>query len=139
MTLLRETPKDHGRLLDHDPRGRRLFVTRAGKTPRRNGRRVQHIATILWRHHGQRLRPQEKAARQYPSHRRHAPLRKQLVVRLPPEPQPPPQSAGRPDAAVWVMALLLDRIKGDWDAVGMPACAGMTGKSNRFDGGGSGG
>ena len=59
MTLMRETPKDHGQLLDHDPKG----------------------------------------------HRRHAPLRKQLVVRLPPEPQPPPQSAGCFDAAVRVMAL----------------------------------
>ena len=78
MTLMRETPKDHGLLLDHDPRGnRRLSVTRAGKTPRRNGRRlqyatgplyqrcVQHISTILWQHHGQRLRPQEESPRQY--------------------------------------------------------------------------
>ena len=78
MTLMRETPKDHGLLLDHDPRGnRRLSVTLAGKTSRRNGRRlqyatgplyqrcVQHISTILWNHHGQRLQPQEDAARQY--------------------------------------------------------------------------
>ena len=78
MTLMRETPKDHGLLLDRDPEGnRRLSVTRAGKSPRRNGRRLQyatgplyqrcapHIAAILWRHHGQRLRPPEEAARQY--------------------------------------------------------------------------
>lgn len=44
MTLLRETPKDHGRLLDHAPRGhRRLSVTRAAKTPRRNGRRLSTL------------------------------------------------------------------------------------------------
>ena len=78
MTLMRETPKDHGLLLDHDPRGnRRLSVTLAGRSPRCNGRRLQYatgplyqrcvqpIATILWNHHGQRLRPQEETARQY--------------------------------------------------------------------------
>ena len=78
MTLMRETPKDHGLLLDHDPRGnRRLSVTLAGKSPRKNGRRlqyatgtlyqrcVQHVSTILWNHHGQRLQPQEEAGRQY--------------------------------------------------------------------------
>lgn len=78
MTLMRETPKDHGLLLDHDPRGdRRLSVTLAGKSPRRNGRRLQyatgrlylscwqHVSTILWRHHGQRLSPPEEAGRQY--------------------------------------------------------------------------
>ena len=78
MTLMRETPKDHGLLLDHDPRGnRRLSVTLAGKSPRKNGRRlqyatgtlyqrcVQHVSTILWNHHGQRLQPQDQAGRQY--------------------------------------------------------------------------
>ena len=78
MTLLRETPKDHGLLLDHDPGGgRRLSVTLAGKSPRRNGRRLQyatgplyqrcfqHVSAILWRYHGQRLQPPEAAARQY--------------------------------------------------------------------------
>ena len=78
MTLLRQTPKDHGLLLDHDRQGnRRLSITLAGKSPRRNGRRLQyatgplyqrafqHISTILWQHHGQRLRPPETAGRQY--------------------------------------------------------------------------
>ena len=78
MTLMRETPKNHGLLLDHDPRGnRRLSVTLAGKSPRKNGRRLQnatgmlyercfqHVSTILWNHHGQRLQPQEEASRQY--------------------------------------------------------------------------
>ena len=78
MTLMRETPKDHGLLLDHDPRGnRRLSVTLAGKSPRKNGRRLQyatgvlygrcfqHVSTILWRYNGQRLQPQEAAGRQY--------------------------------------------------------------------------
>ena len=80
MTLMRETPKDHGLLLDHDPKGnRRLSVTLAGKSPRKNGRRLQsatgklynrclqHVSTILWNHHGVRLQPQEEAARQYHS------------------------------------------------------------------------
>lgn len=78
MTLRRETPKDHGLLLDHDPGGnRRLSVTLAGKTPRQNGRRLQtaagplyrrcyqHVAAILWRDTGQRLQPPETATRQY--------------------------------------------------------------------------
>ena len=78
MTLMRETPKDHGLLLDHDPRGnRRLSVTLAGKSHRSNGRRLQyatgtlyqrclqHVSAILWNHHGQRLQPQEEAGRQY--------------------------------------------------------------------------
>ena len=35
MTLLRETPKDHGLLLDHDPKGmRRISITLAGRTPK---------------------------------------------------------------------------------------------------------
>ena len=78
MTLLRETPKDHGLLLDHDPKGkRRLSITMAGKSPRKNGRRLQyatgtlyqrcfhHVSTILWYYSGQRLTPQDEAARQY--------------------------------------------------------------------------
>ena len=78
MTLLRETPKDHGLLLDHDPKGnRRLSVTLAGKTPRKNGRRLQyamgelynrsfhHASTIVWNHHGLRLVPQDQAGKQY--------------------------------------------------------------------------
>ena len=78
MTLLRETPKDHGLLLDHDPKGkRRLSITMAGKSPRKNGRRLQyatgtlyqrcfhHVSTILWNYSGQRLTPQDEAARQY--------------------------------------------------------------------------
>lgn len=78
MISMRESPKEYGLLLDHDARGnRRLSVTLAGKSPRRNGRRlqyatgalyqrcVQHVSTILWRHNGQRLRPQEEAGRQY--------------------------------------------------------------------------
>ncbi len=78
MTLMRETPRDHGLLVDHDPRGhRRLSITLAGKSPRKNGRRLQyatgarynrsfqHVSTILWNHHGERLQPQEEAGRQY--------------------------------------------------------------------------
>ena len=78
MTLMRETPKDHGLLLDHDPKGNlRLSVTLAGRSSRKNGRRlqyasgalynrcVQHASTILWNHHGTRLQPQEEAGRQY--------------------------------------------------------------------------
>ena len=78
MTLMRETPKDHGLLVDHDPKGnRRLSVTLAGKSPRKNGRRLQyatgalynrslqHVSTILWNHQGERLQPQEEAGRQY--------------------------------------------------------------------------
>ena len=78
MTLLRETQKDHGLLLDHDPRGnRRLSVTLAGKSPHKNGRRLQHAtgdlynrcfhyaSTILWNHHGLRLDPQDQASKQY--------------------------------------------------------------------------
>ena len=139
MTLMRETPKDHGLLVDHDPKGnRRLSVTLAGKSPRKNGRRLQyatgalynrcfqHASTILWNHHAQRLQPQEEAGRQYHPITEEAavqiqllldalggteradkserlaraiadlsPLRKQLVVRLPQEPQPAPPRAGR--------------------------------------------
>ena len=78
MTLMRETPRDHGLLLDLDPNGnRRLSVTLAGKSSRRNGRRLQsatgplyqrcfqHISTILWRHHGARLTPQDQISKQY--------------------------------------------------------------------------
>ena len=78
MTLLRETPKDHGLLLDHDPKGkRRLSVTVAGRTVRRNGRRLQHVvgeqynrcfqhaSTVLWKMQGKRLQPQDLEARQY--------------------------------------------------------------------------
>ena len=78
MTLLRETPKDHGILLDHDPRGhRRLSVTLAGKSTRKNGRRLKHAtgelynrcfyhaSTILWNHHGLRLESQDQASKQY--------------------------------------------------------------------------
>ena len=50
-----------------------MSVTLAGKSPRKNGRRLQyatgtlyqrsfqHVSTILWNHHGQRLQPQEEA------------------------------------------------------------------------------
>ena len=78
MTLTRETPKDHGLLLDHDQKGnRRLSVTLAGKSPRKNGRLLksatgklynrcfQHASTILWNYNGERLRPQEEVGRQY--------------------------------------------------------------------------
>ena len=78
MTLLRETPKEHGILLDHDPKGRRrLTVTLAGKTARRNGRRLQSAtgeqyercfqpaSTVLWKMQGKRLQPQDEDARQY--------------------------------------------------------------------------
>ncbi len=78
MTLMRETAKDHGLLLDHDLRGnRRLPVTLAGKSPRKNGRLLQyatgalyqrcfqHVSTILWNHHDQCLQPQEETGRQY--------------------------------------------------------------------------
>ena len=78
MTLLRETPKDHGLLLDHDPKGRRrLSVTLAGRSARRNGRRLQSAtgeqyercfqptSTVLWKMQGKRLQPQEGEARQY--------------------------------------------------------------------------
>ena len=52
-------------------------MTLAGKSPRKNGRRLQHatgrlynrcfqhVSTILWNHNGQRLLPQEEAGRQY--------------------------------------------------------------------------
>ena len=75
MTLLRETPKDHGLLLDHDPKGRRrLSVTLAGKSARRNGRRLQTAtgeqyercfqpaSTVLWKMQGKRLQPQNEEA-----------------------------------------------------------------------------
>ena len=78
MTLLRETPKDHGLLLDHDPQGRRrISVTRAGRSARKNGRRLQSVtgekyercfqpaSTVLWKMQGQRLQPQDEEARQY--------------------------------------------------------------------------
>ena len=78
MTLLRETPKDHGLLLDHDPRGmRRISVTLAGRTPKRNGRRLQNAvgkqydrcfqpaSTVLWKMQGKRLQPQDVEAKQY--------------------------------------------------------------------------
>ena len=42
MTLLRETPKDHGLLLDHNPQGkRRLSITLASRAAGRNGRRLR--------------------------------------------------------------------------------------------------
>ena len=78
MTLLRETPKDHGILLDHDPKGRRrLTVTLAGRSARRNGRRLQSAtgeqyercfqaaSTVLWKMQGKRLQPQDEDSRQY--------------------------------------------------------------------------
>ena len=78
MTLLRETPKDHGLLLDHDPRGmRRISITLAGKTAKRNGTRLQNAvgeqydrcfqpaSTVLWKMQGQRLQPQDVKAKQY--------------------------------------------------------------------------
>ena len=89
MTLMRETPKDHGLLLDLDPRGnRRLSITLAGKTPRKNGRRLQcargflyqrcikHVSTILYNHNGDRLRPQDEVARQY------QPIREETAVQI---------------------------------------------------------
>ena len=78
MTLLRETPKDHGLLLDHDPKGnRRISITLAGHTTRRNGRRLQNVvgeqydrcfqpaSTVLWKMQGKRLQPQDMEAKQY--------------------------------------------------------------------------
>ena len=79
MTLLRETPKDHGLLLDHDPQGkRRLSITLAGRTTtKRNGRRLQNAvgdhydrcfqpaSTVLWKMQGKRLQPQDVEAKQY--------------------------------------------------------------------------
>ena len=78
MTLLMDTPKDHGLLLDHDPKGRRrLSVTLAGKSARRNGRRLQNAtgeqyercfqsaSTVLWKMQGKRLQLQDEDARQY--------------------------------------------------------------------------
>ena len=78
MTLLRETPKDHGLLLDHDPQGkRRLSITLAGRTSKRNGRRLQNavgeqydrcfqpVSTVLWKMQGKRLQPQDIEAKQY--------------------------------------------------------------------------
>ena len=78
MTLLRETPKDHGLLLDHDPRGmRRISITLAGRTAKRNGRRLQNAvgeqydrcfqptSTVLWKMQGKRLQPQDVEAKQY--------------------------------------------------------------------------
>lgn len=73
-----EAPKDHGLLVDHDPSGnRRISVTLAGRSPKKNGRRLQsatgqvynrsfqHASTILWHRHGARLQPQENAPKQY--------------------------------------------------------------------------
>ena len=78
MTLLRETPNDHGLLLDHDSKGkRRIAVTLAGRTARRNGRRLQNVvgdqyercfqpaSTVLWKMQGKRLQPQDLEAKQY--------------------------------------------------------------------------
>ena len=78
MTLLRETPKDHGVLLDHDPKGRRrISITLAGRTVRRNGRSLQSAtgeqyercfqpaSTVLWKMQGKRLQPQDMEDRQY--------------------------------------------------------------------------
>ena len=78
MTLLRKTPTDHGLLLDHDPQGRRrISVTRAGRSARSNGRRLQGVtgekyercfqpaSTVLWKMQGKRLQPQDEEARQY--------------------------------------------------------------------------
>ena len=78
MTLLRETPKDHGLLLDHDSKGnRRISITLAGRTARRNGRRLQNVvghqydrcfqpaSTVLWKMQGNRLQPQDMEAKQY--------------------------------------------------------------------------
>lgn len=78
MTLLRKTAEDHGLLLDHDPKGRRrLTVTLAGKSTRRNGRRLQSAtgeqydrcfqpaSTVLWKMQGKRLQPQDEQAQQY--------------------------------------------------------------------------
>ncbi len=92
-THIREAPRDHGLLLDHDPRGnRRLSVTLAGKSPRRNGRRLQyasgdlyhrclqHVSTILWNHHGLRLEPHEQRARQYHPISRDAAVQVRLLL-----------------------------------------------------------
>ena len=81
MTLLRETPKDHGLLLDHDPKGmRRISVTLAGRTPKTNGRRLQGAvreqydrcfqpaSTVLWKMQGMRLQPQDLEAKQLLPH-----------------------------------------------------------------------
>ena len=78
MTLLRDTPKDHGLLIDHDPNGkRRISITLAGRTTRKNGRRLQNAvdeqydlcfqpaSTVLWKMQGKRLQPQNVEARQY--------------------------------------------------------------------------
>ena len=78
MTLSRETPKDHGLVLDHDPKGRRrISVTLAGRAPTGNGRRLQnatgtlysrsflHVATILRNHHGYNLVPLEDSGGRY--------------------------------------------------------------------------
>ena len=47
MTLLRETPKDHGLLLDHNPQGkRRLSITLASRTAGRNGRRLRWTQSV---------------------------------------------------------------------------------------------
>ena len=78
MTLLRETPKDHGLLLDHNPKGmRRISITLAGRTAGRNGHRLQNAvgeqydrcfqpaSTVLWKMQGKRLQPQDVEAKQY--------------------------------------------------------------------------
>ncbi len=78
MSLILKIPKEYGLLLDHDPRdNRRVSVTLASKTPRKNGRLMQyatgtlyqrcfqHMSTILWNYHGDRPHPQEGTGRQY--------------------------------------------------------------------------
>ena len=78
MTLLRETPKDHGLLLDHDRKGqRRITITLAGTSAGRNGRHLQSAtgeqyhrcfqpaSKVLWKMQGKRLQPQDEESRQY--------------------------------------------------------------------------
>ena len=78
MSLMREMPLDHGILLDHDKFGaRRLSVTLAGKSAKRNGKRLQAVtgdqynlcfqpaSTVLWKMQGKRLQPQDQMPRQY--------------------------------------------------------------------------
>ena len=78
MSLMRETPLDHGLLLDHDTKGqRRITVTLAGKSARTSGRRLQQAAgdqyercfqpasKVLWKMQGKRLQTLDQKARQY--------------------------------------------------------------------------